>query len=83
MKKPNLPKLKTSAETDLQKDTEKIGKCMHAETSEFYTNKDNPSPDLKLDCDFNPDATGKKHKVFDNYIDVGFVCDNCHAVICK
>ena len=29
MKKPNLPKLKTSPETDLEKDNDKVGKCMH------------------------------------------------------
>jgi len=82
--KPNLH-IKVGAQSDLEKDTEKVGNCFHEDMSLFMANT---SQDVEgTMCDFSDvfDSKGKveTHKAFDSATDVAFVCNNCHAVMCK
>ena len=80
---PNLPKLKTSAETDLEKENERIGKCMHPDEDVHAITNDSPTKN-QLDCDFNAE-NNIKHKLFGDSQHPGAAmnCTNCGALICK
>lgn len=82
--KPNL-QIKVGAETDLEKDLEKIGKCLHEEMSLFMANTSQDAEQTLCEFSEEFDSQGKfeSHKAFDSASDVAFVCDNCHAVMCK
>src|SRR3954471_23666235 len=80
MKKPNL-KIKTSPQTALEKDNEKLGKCMHPDEEVLPFYPDSPSKS-SLECDFNPE-NNVKHPLFEDKISPALHCVNCGALICR
>lgn len=84
MKKPTLPKLKTSPVTDLEKDNEKIGKCMHPDENVYPISADSAHKEW-LECDFNPENS-KKHMLFEGTgrnAGAALHCTKCGALICR
>ena len=78
-KKPGLPNIKTGPETDLEKDKQKIGFCMHTNQSLYSAET---SEQLDHPCDFIFEGSGE-HPAFDGLGDNCIICDDCHALICK
>jgi len=82
--KPNLH-IKVGAESDLEKDIEKVGNCLHKDMSPFTANTSQNAEETICDFSDKFDSQGKveSHKAFDSASDVALVCNNCHAVMCK
>jgi len=74
------------SKTDLEKDKERIGLCTHDQYSEFHSSNSNDVETIY--CDFDNGETRSsggalEHKAFDSEKDIAFLCNNCHAVMCK
>jgi hypothetical protein len=70
---------------EFEEDKQKIGLCTHDDFSQFVPGN---SQDVESSvCDFdagnqenNPEGY---HKAFEGENDVAFVCNSCHAILCK
>ena len=80
--KPNLH-IKVGAESDLEKDIEKVGNCLHEDKRLFMASQDAEDTLCDFSDKFDSQGRVESHKAFDSANDLAFVCDNCHAVMCK
>lgn len=71
--------------TDQEKDTFKIGNCLHENFSHFQV--DNEKDAKETLCDFTheegPDGKPLLHKAFNSVRDVALVCNDCSAIQCE
>lgn len=71
--------------TELEKDTLKIGNCLHDKLSAFKIYEEKEVEETPCDFPQDIDRNGKPvlHKAFDSVTDNAFVCGDCHAIFCK
>jgi hypothetical protein len=82
--KPNLT-LDLPAKDDSEKDKHKIAMCTHDNHSLFMPETLDDCESTVCDFDSGSPQTeqGGHHKAFDGLIDAAFICNNCHAILCK
>jgi len=82
--KPDLH-IKVGPESDLEKDIQKIANCLHESQSVFVANTSQDAEETMCDFSDTFDSNGRvqSHKAFDSAHDAAFLCNNCHAIICK